>query len=165
MQAIHSRLTQDESLEERTTITVPDICHLTEMCLWSTYFQFQDTFFEQVEGAAMGSPLSPVVANLYMEEFENKALETATLCPRMWVRYVDDTFVLWPHGEQHLESFHQHLNSQHPAIQFTMEREQQNRIAFLDVSVERKPEGFVTSEYRKPTHTDRYINFASHHHP
>ena len=82
----------------------------------------------------------------------------------MWVRYVDDTFVLWPDGEQHLKDFHQHLNSQHPAIQFTMEREQQKKIAFLDVAVERKPESFVTSVYRKPTHTDRYINFASHHH-
>ena len=113
----------------------------------------------------MGSPLSPIVANLYMEELENRALETATLRPRMWVRYVDDTFVLWPHDEKHLASFHQHLNSQHPAIQFTMEREQKNKIAFLDVLIERKPKSFVTSVYRKPTHTDRYINFASHHHP
>lgn len=88
----------------------------------------------------MGSPVSPIVANLYMKELENKALEAAKLYPRMWVRYIDNTFVLWLHGEQHFESFHQHLNSQHPAIQFTMEREQQNRIAFLDVSVERKPE-------------------------
>ena len=123
MQAIHSRLTQDESLEDRTTITVPDICHLTEMCLRSTYFKFQDVFFEQVEGTAMGSPLSPIIANLYMEELENKALETAKLHPRIWVRYVDNTFALWPQGEQHLESFHQHLNSQHTAVQFTMERE------------------------------------------
>ena len=88
----------------------------------------------------MGSPVSPIVANLYMKELENKALEAAKLYPRMWVRYIDNTFVLWLHGEQYFESFHQHLNSQHPAIQFTMEREQQNRIAFLDVSVERKPE-------------------------
>ena len=79
----------------------------------------------------MGSPVSPIVANLYMKELENKALEAAKLYPRMWVRYIDNTFVLWLHGEQHFESFHQHLNSQHPAIQFTMEREQQNRIAFL----------------------------------
>ena len=57
--------------------------------------------------------LSPVVANLFMEAFEERALESATLKPRLWVRYVDDTFVLWPHGEHELEKFHLHLNKQH----------------------------------------------------
>ena len=83
IQAIHFCLTQDKSLEDRTTITVPDICRLTEMCLRSMYYNSQDIFFEQVEGVAMGSPLSLIVANLCMEELENKALETATLRPRM----------------------------------------------------------------------------------
>ena len=46
-----------------------------------------------------------------------------------------------------------------------MEREQRSKIAFLDVLVERKSKSFVTSVYRKPTHTNRYINFASYHHP
>ena len=64
LQAIYTLLTQDDILEERTTIPVPDICALTELCLRSTYFVFGDTFFDQVEGAAMGSPLSPIVANL-----------------------------------------------------------------------------------------------------
>ena len=48
-----------------------------EFCLKNTYFSFQDQFYEQVEGAAMGSPVSPIVANLYMEYLEQKALSTA----------------------------------------------------------------------------------------
>ena len=74
LQAISMLLTQDDDLEECTTIPVPDICELTEMCLQSTYmyFMFVGTFFEQVERAAMGSSLSPVVANLFMEAFEKK---------------------------------------------------------------------------------------------
>ena len=68
MQAIHSRLTQDKSLEDLIANTVPDICRLTEIGLRSTYFQFQDILFGQVDGAAMRSPLSPIVANSYMEE-------------------------------------------------------------------------------------------------
>ena len=152
---ISTLLAQDDSLEERTSITVPDICQLTELRLRSTYFQFQEEFFEQMKGAAMGSPLSPIVANLFMEEFEKRALESAPLRPRMWVRYVDDTFVLWPQDdEQEPNVFLQHLNSQQPAIQFRMEKEKDGRIAFLDVLVERREGRISTGVYRKDTHTD-----------
>ena len=56
---------------------------------------------------------------------------------QIWTRYVDDTFVIWQHGEEELARFHQHLNQQSPNIQFTMEREKEGRIAFLDVLVSR----------------------------
>ena len=83
----------------------------------------------------------------------------------MWVRYVDDTFVIWPHGPETLRDFHDHLNQQNPAIQFTTEEEKEDKIAFLDVQVERKNNKARTSVYHKPTNTDRYIHFNSHHHP
>ena len=67
---ITERLQQDTTLEERTSIPIPDLCHLVELCLKSTYFQFNRSFFEQVKGAAMGSPLSPIVANIFMEGLE-----------------------------------------------------------------------------------------------
>ena len=70
LDVISKLLLQDETLPERTTIPAPDLCRLIELCLKSTYFRFGDTFYEQVEGAAMASPLSPIVANLYMEAFE-----------------------------------------------------------------------------------------------
>ena len=138
---------------------------MIELCLRCTYFQFQNGFYEQLDGAAMGSPLSPVVANIFMESFEEQALHSYQVKPKMWVRYVDDTFTVWPHGTTMLESFHNHLNQQHPNIQFTREEESEGRIAFLDVLMERKGSKTPTSVYRKPTHTDRYINFNSHHHP
>ena len=58
-------------------MAVSDIILLLEFCLKNTYFSFQDQFYEQVEGAAMGSPVIPIVANLYMENLEQKALSTA----------------------------------------------------------------------------------------
>ena len=112
----------------------------------------------------MGSPLSPIVANLYMETFEKAAI-TALAAPRLWTRYVDDMFVIWPNGQDKLEGFHQHLNSQYPQIKFTMEREEDNKISFLDVAVTRKNGNFTTKVFRKPTRTDLYTHYTSHHHP
>ncbi len=123
------------------------------------------TVYEQTDGAAMGSPLSPIIANLFMEHLEEEAIQSAPFQPAVWTRYVDDTFVIWQHGEEELARFHQHLNQQSPNIQFTMEREKEGRIAFLDVLVSRDGDHLSTSVYRKPTHTDRYIPFNSHHHP
>ena len=98
----------------------------------------------------MGSPLSPVMANIYMEHFEEKALESAPLKPTLWLRYVDDTFVLWPHQED-VTSLLTHLNNIVPAIQFTMERESSQTLPFLDVMVQKTERGLTTAVYHKPT--------------
>ena len=74
---IKDLLEKDPTLKERTVLPVKDITLLLEFCLKTTYFSFQGQFYEQVEGAAMGSPVSPIVANFYMESFEQKALSTA----------------------------------------------------------------------------------------
>ena len=107
----------------------------------------------------MGSPLSPVMANIYMEYFEDMALNSAPLWPTMWLRYVDDTFILWPHQEDVLE----YVNTIRPSIQFTMEKEKDNQLAFLDILITRTECGFKTTVYRKPTFTGQYLNFDSHH--
>lgn len=74
---ISQRLQQDDTLKDRTSIPIPDLCAVVELCLNSTYFQFGTSFYEQVEGAAMGSPLSPTVANIFMEDLETRALEAS----------------------------------------------------------------------------------------
>ena len=74
---IKDLLEKDNTLKERTVMEVGDIILLLEFCLKNTYFSFQGQFYEKVEGAAMGSPVSPIVANLYMEYLEQKALSTA----------------------------------------------------------------------------------------
>jgi hypothetical protein len=61
----------------------------------------------------MDSPLSPVIANFFMEDFEKKAIEQATHKLVLWYRYVDDTFVIWPHGQEKLLEFLNHLNGLH----------------------------------------------------
>ena len=63
------KLLEDDTEHKRTSLSVKNIIRLMEYCLTSTYFIFQGRFYQQQEGAAMGSPLSPIVANLYMEQF------------------------------------------------------------------------------------------------
>ena len=77
LKIIKDLLDKDTTLKERTVMEVGDIILLLEFCLKNTYFSFQGQIYEQVEGAAMGSPVSPIVANLYMEYLEQKALSTA----------------------------------------------------------------------------------------
>ena len=113
----------------------------------------------------MGPPLSPVIANIYMEGFEEEALDTAVDRPSLWVRYVDNTFVIWPHGPDKLENFHSHLNSLRKSIQFTIEREQNNQLPFLDVLVTKAGNHMTTSIHRKTTHTDQYLHHEFYHHP
>ena len=121
-------------------------------------------FFEQREGAAMGSPVSAVVADLYMEFFEELALRTAPTKPRLWKRYVDDTCCIVKKGT--VEELLTHLNSVRPSIRFTVEVEKDGRLPFLDILLQRRDDGSLdVTVYRKPTHTDRYLDFHSHHPP
>ena len=75
---IKDLLEMDNTLKERTVLAVNDIILLLEFCLKNTYFSFQDQFYKQVEGAAMGSPVSPIVANMYIEYLEQK---NSIYCP------------------------------------------------------------------------------------
>ena len=109
----------------------------------------------------MGSPLSPIVANIFMEDFEAWALKTSPWKPKMWCRYVDDVLLIWPHEEQWLEEFHHHLNGLNPSIQFTVKKETEGRIAILDVQPEKRVTKGHTSVFHKKTHMDRYFNFDS----
>ena len=97
-----------------------------------------------------------------MEFVEHRAISTFHIPPKLWVRYVDDTFCVIE--EQNAEEFHKHLNSISPSITFTLEPEQNQSLAFLDVKVTRNKDNTIsTTIYKKPTHTDRYLQFDSHH--
>ena len=79
---IKDLLEKDDKLNDRTVLSVQNIIELLGFCLHNTYFSFQNKFYEQVEGAPMGSPVSPIVANLYMKCFERKALRSAINPPQ-----------------------------------------------------------------------------------
>ena len=100
-----------------------------------------------MHGTAMGSQVSVVIANLVMEDVEERALAIFHSPPRFWKRYVGNTCTALPRDM--VKSFHSHLNSIGPCIQFTVEEESEDRILpFLDVKLCREPDGTViTSVY------------------
>ena len=110
----------------------------------------------------MGSPVSPIVCNLYMEHLEQEAIRSAPHPPLWWYRYVDDTHTKLK--KQYAEDFTNHLNSIDPDIKFTTEGEEDRTLAFLDTLTVIQEDGTLKVKiYRKPTHTDQYLNFQSNH--
>ena len=98
-----------------------EVMQLLKLVLENCVFTFQDKFFKQLHGATMGSPCSPVVANIYMEYFESLALGPKLPIPvKDWKRYVDDVFSIIPKGNQ--DKMLQYLNSIDPHIKFTIEQ-------------------------------------------
>ena len=110
----------------------------------------------------MGSPLGPLFANIFMDEFEHKHMDKLKeLGVATWMRYVDDIFSLI-RDRTCLENILKFINEQHPNIKFTTtEGEIDNRIPFLDTCVTRKSNGFSTKLYHKPTFTGVYLNWTS----
>ena len=155
------RLMTDDTLTDRTNLAIDSLVSLLEFCLNATFLTFRDTHYQQTFGTAMGSLISVSIANLVMEEIEEQALSTFEPVPQFWKRYVDDTLTALP--TDIVTRFHNHLNSVNPRIQFTVEIESDNSLPFLDVLTHESDGNIVASVYRKPTHTDRYLDFSSHH--
>ena len=157
------RLLRDTSLAERTSLLADEVINLLSFCLDATYLAYNGDVFQQIFGTPMGSPVSVTVANLVMEDVEERALST---CPHppppFWKQYVDDKFTALP--EDQVDRFLDHLNTVEPSIKFTMEKESNGSLSFLDTLVTHHDDGSLsTSVYRKKTHTDHYLDFISHH--
>ena len=164
LHVIRRQLEPDDTLSSRSTMNTSSIIELLHICLTTTYFSFEGQYYQQNDGAAMGSPLSPIVANIYMEHFEKIAIQTPNKTPSCgFDMCVDDTFSLWPDGPEELSLFLNHINNIRPSIQFTMEVEDDEKIPFLDVLVVRSNGKVMSEVYWKPTHTDRYLHYQSYH--
>ena len=113
----------------------------------------------QIDGAAMDSPLGPALANIFVGYQEAKLFNIAKR-PLVYFRYVDDTFVVF-NNEEDCNTFSIHLNSLHPSLLFTHEKESNYSLPFLDVLVERHDSEFLTSVYRKLAFTGQYLRWNS----
>ena len=126
-----------------------------------SFFIFNGTYYKQVDGVAMGSPLGPTLANIFLCHWEEIWIKKCPkqFKPEYYNRFMDDTFLLFS-SENHVKKFHKYINTRHKNMTFTFEVEKNNKLAFLDVLVTRDVT-FVTSLYRKPTFSGLYSNFES----
>ena len=123
------------------------------------FFRFDGKIFSQTDGVAMGSPLGPTLANIFMSDFESKHLGN---CPEecrpvLYRRYVDDILVAFKRPED-IGAFWEYYNNLHPNIKFSIEEENGGIINFLDITI--KKEG-GTSTFRKNTFTGLLTKYNS----
>jgi len=133
--SLFTKVPVEESLTLLSQHFNKEFLSLYKHVLTFTYFCVDGQFYEQSDGLAMCSPLSPVIANFYMEDFLMKTIEKATHWPACWYRYVDDTFLIWPQEQEKLMDFLNHLNGIHNKIQFTIEIEEAGHLPLMDIDI------------------------------
>ena len=120
----------------------------------SVEFSFNYKMYKQIDGVAMGSPLGPALANIFVRYQEEKLfIDNNPFL--IYFRYVDDTFAMFE-NEFNCNRFLKQLNSLHQSLSFTHEKEVNGKLPFLDVLVEKSNTKFLTSVYRKPSFSGQY---------
>ena len=135
---------------------------LLELSVLNSFFIFNEKLYCQKEGVGMGLPLGPTFANIFMCHYEKLWLTSCptSFAPIFYRRYVDDCFLLFK-DRSHADLFLNYLNNQHRNIKFTMEKESNGKLPFLDVLVHKDAGRFHTSVYRKPSFSYLGTSFFS----
>ena len=160
-------LERDTDLSKWTPLRANDIMALVKLDL---VLPVEGMFLQTTQGFGMGKSTSSPLSDIFMEDFEQAALANyptgdSAISPSdvilFWLRKADDTLVAV--HKDHIHPLHHYLNSIHPDIKWTIETEQNGRIAMLDVLIIHNPDASLSFDvYRKPTHTNQYIPFNSH---
>ena len=139
-----------------------DFTKLLKLSVKNCHFLFNGVLHEQIDGAATGSMLGLLFADIFLSWHERSWLELcpADFKPVLYRRYVDDCFLLF-RSNNHINAFLNFLNRQHPNIVFTVENEVNKSLSFLDVKITRDNGSFTTSVFHKSTFTGLYTNFDS----
>ena len=150
------------TLSLQNSLLESSLRRLLEMTMYELFFISDKKYYKQCDGVAMGSLLVPTLANVFLCHFESIWLENCPnqFKPVVYIRYVDDTFLLFCSAE-HIENFKRCLNKQHKDIAFTSEIEQNSSLSFLDIKINLKTTSLFISVYRNPTFSGVFTNFES----
>lgn len=146
------------------TIKKQEIMKTLTLCLNQNYFEFDNKFYSSKEGLIMGNPLSPLLAEIFRDSLESIIMNHPLFKKFLyWYRYVDDVLTCFIGTETQLNQFIELINNLHPNIKFTIEREIDNSIDFLDLTIKKENNKHNFSIFHKPTHTDTTIHNSSNH--
>ena len=156
----HYLNTRDQST---STVRIETLCDLIRMIVTMNTFEFNNTFYIQTHGTAMGTHVAPSYANLFLAKFDTDALTRVPHQPHTCWRFIDDIFMIWTHTEDELRTFITYLNNIHPTIKFTSSHPATS-ISFLDVKVSLSQFGMVETDLStKPTDKHQYLLQSSCH--
>ncbi|CAJ0968597.1 unnamed protein product [Ranitomeya imitator] len=141
-------------------------CDLLSIILTKNFFLFEDQFFLQTRGTAMGSNAAPPYANCYMADYEESAIYTNCLFKThalMWKRYIDDIFCIWDGPDETLKTFFLFLKTSWPGLDFTITYNQKE-VNFLDTLVCKNDQGELSTDlFTKPTDRNSLLHYHSFH--
>ena len=138
-----------------------EILDTLELIMQSNCFKYNDTYYSQVQGLAMGSPIAPTLANIAMHFVIETALRKLDYQPPLLFIYAEDILTAMP--TDRIEHTIGVFNSIDTHIKFTIEKEQNSQIPFLDVLVIRSNNQLLTQWYKKPYSSDRILHYNSCH--
>ncbi|KAJ8037537.1 hypothetical protein HOLleu_18374 [Holothuria leucospilota] len=138
------------------------IVELAELVLKNNNFEFNGNHYLQTLGTAIGTKMAPAYANLFMDRLERTLISEARVKPFLWLRYIDDIFMVWTGSEGELNEFLSFINEKHGTIKFTWSWSKE-RVNFLDVQVFNNGGKIETDLYVKPTDKHQYLFYTSCH--
>ncbi|XP_062716395.1 uncharacterized protein LOC134291940 [Aedes albopictus] len=151
-----------EKIKRHTQINLDLFQELVAFCLDTSYFMFRAQVYHQQFGTAMGSPLSPILADMVLDELIDTVVQRLDYVINFLKKYVDDFFLVLPRDK--VDYTLQVFNSYNEHLQFTVEVENENKLPFLDVVVIRGDDQMLSTEwYAKPIASGRLVNYFSYH--
>jgi hypothetical protein len=136
-----------------------------KVILEQNYFTFQQQTFKTAQGVAMGSPISGLIAELFLQQSEETHLKHILESKKIiyYARYVDDILIIYDSAKINTQDIDTYINSIHKNIKLNSTHEEQCSINFLDLTITQNHNKLEIDIYRKPTTTDTTINFLSNH--
>ncbi|XP_043913221.1 THO complex subunit 2-like [Protopterus annectens] len=149
------------SLRKCSSLSWDKICLITDMMglvLDHNYIQFENEFFKQTRGVAMGAVCAPIFANLVMLEWESEHLFKSEYYQHIvhYTRFLDDLFVLWDGPIDKISDFISYINNTTEFLKFTHSISTSG-IAYLDTYISQGDNGFTSCNYRKETFSNDYL--------